>query len=93
MVRIILLAMLFASPAYAQVELDVAAVPGLNEAGRQAYADFLLTDIPRAFAIGANGAYGYQGSDGYRVGNGEIELARANALQNCAAKAATDCAI
>jgi hypothetical protein len=91
MIRAVVMALLFALPAYAQVELDVAAVPGLNEAGRHAYADFLLTDLPRAFAIGSNGAYGYYGSDGYRVGNGDIEVARAGALQACSAKGATDC--
>lgn len=93
MVRTILAVLLFALPAYAQVELDVAAVPGLNEAGRQAYADFLLADLPRAFAIGSNGAYGYYGSDGYRVGSGNIEVARAGALQSCTARGATDCAL
>lgn len=35
--------------------LDVAAVPGLNEAGRQSYARFLTFPAPRAFAIGADG--------------------------------------
>ena len=54
MIRTSLVAILFALPAYALVELDSAAVPGLNEAGRQAYADFLLADLPRAFAIGSN---------------------------------------
>ena len=93
MFRAILLAVLIVCPAYAQSELDVAAVPGLNEAGRQAYANFLLTDIPRAFAIGSNGAFGSYGSDGYRVGPGDIELARSGALQGCAAHGAKDCAI
>ena len=54
---------------------------------------FLLTDVPRAFAIGSNGAQGYQGSNGYGIGNGNIDATRAKALQNCAAKGATDCAI
>ncbi len=93
MIRIVLLAMLFALPAYAQAELDGAAVPGLDAAGRQAYADFLLTDIPRAFAIGSNGAFGWQGSDGYRLGAGDIEAARASATRACAAQGASDCAI
>ena len=93
MIRAILLAALVVCPAYAQTELEVAAVPGVNEAGRQAYANFLLTDIPRAFAIGSNGAFGSYGSDGYRVGPGDIEMARAGALQSCAAQGATDCAL
>lgn len=35
--------------------LDVAAVPGLSEAGRQSYARFLTFPAPRAFAIGEDG--------------------------------------
>ncbi len=35
---------------------DVAAVPGLNDAGRTAYARFLLQPPPRAFALGPGGA-------------------------------------
>jgi hypothetical protein len=41
--------------------LDVARAPGLDEAGRRAYAAFLLMDLPRAFAIGANGRVGMAG--------------------------------
>ncbi len=35
--------------------LDVAAVPGLTEAGRRSYARFLTYPAPRAFALGAEG--------------------------------------
>lgn len=35
--------------------LDVAAVPGLSDAGRQSYARFLTFPAPRAFAIGSDG--------------------------------------
>ncbi|WP_291296157.1 hypothetical protein [Elioraea sp.] len=35
--------------------LDVSAVPGLSDAGRQSYARFLTFPAPRAFAIGADG--------------------------------------
>ncbi len=35
--------------------LDIGAVPGLTEAGRQSYARFLTYPAPRAFALGAEG--------------------------------------
>lgn len=69
-----------AGAAAAQPQLDGAAVPGLNEAGRQAYARFLLVNLPRAFAVGRDGAYGWQG------GTGTSETARQKALEGCSAK-------
>ena len=54
----LLLLLLLAWPAMAQAVLDVAAVPGLTEEGRAAYASFLETNLPRAFAIGGSGNYG-----------------------------------
>jgi dienelactone hydrolase len=38
---------------------DVAAVPALRETGRKGYADFLQKGLPRAFAIGPTGAWGW----------------------------------
>jgi len=81
------LALLLASTAAAQPVLDAAAVPGLDAAGRAAYADFLLTNLPRAFAIGGTSGYGWQG------GSGTAESARAKALEGCAARGAKDCKI
>jgi hypothetical protein len=41
--------------AMAHAVLDIGAVPGLTEAGRQSYARFLTYPAPRAFALGAEG--------------------------------------
>lgn len=41
--------------AMARAVLDIGAVPGLTEAGRQSYARFLTYPAPRAFALGAEG--------------------------------------
>jgi hypothetical protein len=67
--------------------LDVAAVPYLTPAARASYGDFMLVNLPRAFAVAPNGAYGWSG------GGATIEDARARALKSCAAKGASDCAI
>jgi len=69
----------------AQPVLDVNAVPKLDATGRASYANFLMTNLPRAFAIGGKDAFGWQG------GSGTLETARAKALESCAAKGATDC--
>ena len=74
-----------AGTAAAQPVLDAAAVPRLDAAGRAAYADFLLTNLPRAFAIGGTSGYGWQG------GTGTAESVRAKALEDCAARGARDC--
>jgi hypothetical protein len=42
--------------------LNVAAVPYLNAAGQQAYRDFLLMDVPRAFAVASDGHSGAAGA-------------------------------
>jgi pimeloyl-ACP methyl ester carboxylesterase len=65
--------------------LDAAAVPGLNDRGRASYANFLMVNTPRAFAMSPSGSAGWQG------GTGTIEDVRAKALANCASKGATDC--
>src|SRR5205814_4849436 len=49
------------SYAFAPLEA-VDAVPFLDDAGRQAYKDFLSMPKPRAFAVGPNGAWGAGGS-------------------------------
>ena len=76
-------------PAAAQPVLDVSAVPSLDAAGRASYARFLMLNLPRAYAVGAHGGYGDYGGDGAKT----IEIARAKALEACAAKGGTDCAI
>lgn len=81
--RLALMAVLAAAwPALAQPVLDAAAVPGLTDAGRASYRDFLLVNLPRAFAVGVNGVFGWQG------GGGTPETARAKALESCSAKGA-----
>ena len=67
--------------------LDVAAVPYLDPTGRASYADFLLINLPRAFALASNGMYGWFG------GAGRTEDARAKALQSCRQKGGADCMI
>ena len=65
--------------------LDVPAVPNLGADGRASYANFLLMNLPRAFALASNGQYGWY------AGGGAIEAARARALKSCADKGGTDC--
>lgn len=67
--------------------LDVAAVPNLAASGRADYGNFLLTNLPRAYALGSNGHAGWFG------GTGTIEDARAKALKICAEYGGTNCAI
>ena len=67
--------------------LNAAAVPGINEPARAAYATFVTTNLPRAFAVSPSGAWGWSG------GRGTIDEARAKALQSCAGKGATGCEI
>ncbi len=83
----ILLLAALATQAAAQPILDANAVPKLDAAGRAGYADFLMANLPRSFAVGGQNAFGWQG------GNGTLETARAKALESCAAKGATNCAI
>jgi hypothetical protein len=67
--------------------LDVGAVPNLKPDGRSSYADFLLMNLPRAFALSPNGWYGWSG------GGGTSDEVRAKALKSCADKGGKDCAI
>ncbi len=67
--------------------LDVTAVPNLKAQGRASYADFLLANLPRAFALASDGRYGWFG------GGGSSEDVRARALKSCSDKGGTDCAI
>ena len=67
--------------------LDTAAVPYVEADGNAAYEDFLLVNLPRAFAVASSGAYGWFG------GTATPEQVRATALASCASKGGTDCAI
>ena len=87
MFRVLGLVMLVARGAVAQPVLDVNAVPNLNTAAKASYANFLLINLPRAFAVSPSGTYGWQGGDG------TIETARAKALASCAAKDAPGCVL
>ena len=73
---------LAARAAFAQPVLDIRAVPGLSDAGRAGYSDFLLANLPRAFAIGSGGAFGWSG------GTGTLETAKQKALDTCNAHGA-----
>ncbi len=73
-----LLGVLSAGRLRAQPLLDPAAVPGLDAAGRAQYADWLLTNTPRVFAVGSNGKMGWYS------GGKTVEDARGQAMQLCA---------
>jgi hypothetical protein len=66
--------------------LDRAAIPLVKDAGRASYDAFLLTNLPRAFAVGSHGGYGWQSG-------GSIETDREKALASCAAKDGATCEI
>lgn len=86
MLRALLVSLLILGSTRAQPVLDIAAVPKLNDAGRAAYADFIRTNLPRAFSVGSGGAFGFFG------GSGTLEAAREKARAACTAKGAADCA-
>ncbi len=75
------------APAAELPVLDTAAVPYLKAQGKAAYDNFLLANLPRAYAVAPSGAYGWFG------GAGTAEQARAKALASCASKGATACAL
>ena len=69
----------------AQSLLDASAVPGLTEAGRALYSEWLLTNTPRVVAIGSNGRIGwYSGGD-------SLAAARVRAVTLCAEHGGIDC--
>lgn len=82
-----LLAMVVPALAAEPPILNAAAMPGIGEPARAAYANFLAVNLPRAFAVSPSGRVGWEG------GRGTIEEARAKALQFCASKGATGCEI
>ncbi len=67
--------------------LDLGSVPYLDDAGREHYADFLLMNLPRAFAVAPDGTFGW-----FR-GSGGMEATRAGALKSCADKGGVGCAV
>lgn len=79
------LLLLMALPARAQPVLDVAALPGPPDA-KAAYANFLITGLPRAFALSRDGKIGWQSG-------GKPEEVREKALASCARKGGQECAI
>ena len=74
------LLLVLAGPVRAQAMLDAGAVPGLTAQGQASYREFLQINLPRAFALGSGGAYGWKG------GGGTIEQAREAAMASCSAK-------
>ena len=74
-------------PGRAQTLLDPAAVPGLDAAGRALYAGWLLTNTPRAVAVGSNGKIGWY------AGGPSLPAARTRALSLCAEHGGTGCQI
>ena len=77
--------LLLAGVAQAQPVVDPAAVPGLDAAGRAAYADWLLTNTPRVFAVGSNGKMGWYS------GGQTIPAAVDRAVQLCTDHGGTAC--
>jgi dienelactone hydrolase len=65
-----------AATAFAKLE-DVEAVPLLRDSGRKGYSSFLKLSLPRAFAIGPTGAWGYA-----TEGDDPAARALANCLKN-----------
>lgn len=63
--------------AQAQAILDPPSLPGVDAPTRQAYADWLLTNEPRVFALGSNGKMGWF------AGGKSLDEARARAVQLC----------
>src|SRR5579871_1469349 len=66
--------------------LDIAAIPNLDAKGRAGYADFLLMNLPRAFALSPDG------HSGWRAGGSAAEV-QARALQICKDNGGTDCSL
>ena len=69
--------------------LDARAVPYLDDAGRASYEAWLRTNLPRAFAVSPSGKLGWASGDIRDT----IEAVRDKALQQCAAKGASGCAL
>lgn len=67
--------------------MDADAVPYLDYDGRDDYRRFLYSDLPRAFAVGTNGAHAFASR---RFG---IAGSKAEALAHCAAAGGTGCAL
>jgi hypothetical protein len=67
--------------------LDEAGIPHATAKTRAGYAEFLVSGLPRAFAVGSDGSFG--GS----WGQGSLEVARAKALENCSKAGGIGCAI
>ena len=84
--RLMVLAWLLSAVAVrAQPILDAPSVPGVDAAGRASYAEWLLTNTPRVFAIGANGRTGWYS------GGKTLEEARGRAMQLCIDHGGTEC--
>ncbi len=83
--RWVLVLLLVAGAARAQPVLDAPAVPGVDAPGRAAYAEWLLTNTPRVFAIGSNGRTGWYS------GGKLLEDARGRAVQLCTDHGGTAC--
>ena len=67
--------------------LNAATIPNIDASGRAQYARFLLMNLPRAFALSANGKTGWFG------GAGTLEDVRAKAVASCTEKGGTGCAV
>src|SRR3978361_1625889 len=71
--------------AQAQPVLDAQAVPGLDAAGRESYASFLQTNMPRVAALGSNGRLGWYS------GGRSLDAARDRAVALCTDHGGTAC--
>ena len=82
---LVVMGMLIAGAVQAQPLLDAAALPGVDASGRAAYAEWLLTNTPRVFAIGTNGKIGWYS------GGKTVDDARTRAMQLCVEQGGTGC--
>ncbi len=88
----VILALASRAPLLAQTQaptiLDLSRLPPISAEGRVVYAEkFLTGNLPRAFAIGSNGAFGAE------WGSRTLEGQRNAALDRCAQKGGVNCAI
>ncbi len=67
--------------------MTIGLAPNLDATGRESYARFLQSNLPRAFALAPDGTFGWYG------GASTPEEARDKALKSCSGKGAEHCAL
>ena len=89
--RLLVCSLLLASPCIADAAsvLEVQAVPYLNDAGKAAYALWLNTNLPRAFAVEPSGGFSAHVGKPYEA----LDAVRSAAVEDCSAKSKTRCTL